>query len=45
MALISSKLSNIVPFSCCALFLYNEETEIAALPLRDRRRSRRRSSS
>ena len=28
MALISSKLSNIVPFSCCALFLYNEETEV-----------------
>jgi len=27
MALISSKLSNIVPFSCCALFLYAEETE------------------
>jgi diguanylate cyclase (GGDEF)-like protein/putative nucleotidyltransferase with HDIG domain len=27
MALISSKLSNIVPFSCCALFLYNEETD------------------
>jgi diguanylate cyclase (GGDEF)-like protein/putative nucleotidyltransferase with HDIG domain len=27
MALISSKLSNIVPFSCCALFLYHEETE------------------
>src|SRR5215471_2675807 len=27
MALISSKLSNIVPFSCCALFLYNEDTE------------------
>jgi diguanylate cyclase (GGDEF)-like protein/putative nucleotidyltransferase with HDIG domain len=27
MALISSKLSNIVPFSCCALFLYDEETE------------------
>ncbi len=27
MALISSKLSNIVPFSCCALFLHNEETE------------------
>jgi diguanylate cyclase (GGDEF)-like protein len=27
MALISSKLSNIVPFSCCALFLYNEENE------------------
>ena len=28
MALISSKLSNIVPFSCCALFLYNEDTEM-----------------
>src|SRR6266487_2942898 len=28
MALISSKLSNIVPFSCCALFLYNEEAEM-----------------
>jgi diguanylate cyclase (GGDEF)-like protein/putative nucleotidyltransferase with HDIG domain len=28
MALISSKLSNIVPFSCCALFLYNEESEL-----------------
>jgi diguanylate cyclase (GGDEF)-like protein/putative nucleotidyltransferase with HDIG domain len=27
MALISSKLSNIVPFSCCALFLYNDEME------------------
>jgi diguanylate cyclase (GGDEF)-like protein len=27
MALISSKLSNIVPFSCCALFLYNEDTD------------------
>ena len=27
MALISSKLSNIVPFSCCALFLYNEGSE------------------
>ena len=27
MALISSKLSNIVPFSCCALFLYNDENE------------------
>jgi diguanylate cyclase (GGDEF)-like protein len=27
MALISSKLSNIVPFSCCALFLYAEETD------------------
>jgi diguanylate cyclase (GGDEF)-like protein/putative nucleotidyltransferase with HDIG domain len=27
MALIASKLSNIVPFSCCALFLYNEESE------------------
>ena len=28
MALISSKLSNIVPFSCCALFLYNDENEM-----------------
>lgn len=27
MALISSKLSNIVPFSCCALYLYNEESD------------------
>jgi diguanylate cyclase (GGDEF)-like protein/putative nucleotidyltransferase with HDIG domain len=27
MALISSKLSNIVPFSSCALFLYNDESE------------------
>ncbi|HEY7447801.1 MAG TPA: HD domain-containing phosphohydrolase [Vicinamibacterales bacterium] len=27
MALISSKLSSLVPFSCCALFLHNEETE------------------
>jgi diguanylate cyclase (GGDEF)-like protein len=27
MALISSKLSNIVPFSCCALYLYSEESE------------------
>src|SRR3972149_8979905 len=27
MALISSKLSNLVPFCCCALFLYNDETE------------------
>ena len=26
MALISA-LSNIVPFSCCALFLYNDEAE------------------
>jgi diguanylate cyclase (GGDEF)-like protein/putative nucleotidyltransferase with HDIG domain len=28
MALISSKLSNIVPFSCCALYLYSEESEM-----------------
>ena len=28
MALIASKLSNLVPFSCCALFLLNEETEM-----------------
>jgi len=28
MALISSKLSNIVPFSCCALFLYDDQSEM-----------------
>ena len=28
MALISSKLSNIVPFSCCALYLYNEADDV-----------------
>jgi diguanylate cyclase (GGDEF)-like protein/putative nucleotidyltransferase with HDIG domain len=27
MALISAKLSNLVPFACAALFLYDEETE------------------
>ncbi len=27
MALIASKLANLVPFSCCALFLHSEETE------------------
>ncbi len=27
MALISSKLTNLVPWSACALFLYNEETD------------------
>jgi diguanylate cyclase (GGDEF)-like protein/putative nucleotidyltransferase with HDIG domain len=27
MAMLSSKLSNIVPFSCCALFLYDGESE------------------
>ncbi|MBI2835448.1 MAG: diguanylate cyclase [Acidobacteria bacterium] len=27
MALISSKLSNLVPFSCCALFLHDEESD------------------
>src|SRR5689334_21949943 len=27
MALISSKLSNIVPFSCCALFLHSDDTD------------------
>jgi diguanylate cyclase (GGDEF)-like protein/putative nucleotidyltransferase with HDIG domain len=30
MALISSKLSNIVPFSCCALFLYSDDAETLA---------------
>jgi diguanylate cyclase (GGDEF)-like protein/putative nucleotidyltransferase with HDIG domain len=28
MALITSKLSNLVPFSCAALFLYDEESEM-----------------
>jgi diguanylate cyclase (GGDEF)-like protein len=28
MALISAKLSNLVPFSCAALFLFDEETEM-----------------
>lgn len=27
MTLIASKLSSLVPFSCCALFLYDEETD------------------
>src|SRR5687768_17828475 len=27
MALIASKLSNLVPFSACALFLYDEEAD------------------
>ena len=27
MALISSKLSNLVPFSACALFLFDEEAD------------------
>jgi hypothetical protein len=30
MALISAKLSNLVPFSCAALFLYDEEAERCA---------------
>jgi diguanylate cyclase (GGDEF)-like protein/putative nucleotidyltransferase with HDIG domain len=28
MAIISAKLSNLVPFSCCALFLHEDESEI-----------------
>jgi diguanylate cyclase (GGDEF)-like protein/putative nucleotidyltransferase with HDIG domain len=28
MTLIASKLSSLVPFSCCALFLYEEDTDI-----------------
>ena len=28
MALITSKLSNLVPFSCCALFLYDEDNDV-----------------
>jgi diguanylate cyclase (GGDEF)-like protein/putative nucleotidyltransferase with HDIG domain len=27
MALIAAKLTNLVPFACCALFLYDEETD------------------
>ncbi|HSL20438.1 MAG TPA: HD domain-containing phosphohydrolase [Vicinamibacterales bacterium] len=27
MALIAAKLTNLVPFSCCALFLYDEDTD------------------
>jgi diguanylate cyclase (GGDEF)-like protein len=27
MALIAAKLTNLVPFSCCALFLHNEDTD------------------
>ncbi len=34
MALIAAKLSNLVPFSCAALFLFEEETRHAPLPLR-----------
>jgi diguanylate cyclase (GGDEF)-like protein/putative nucleotidyltransferase with HDIG domain len=30
MTLIASKLSSLVPFSCCALFLYDEETDALA---------------
>ena len=37
MALISSKLSKLVPWSGCALFLYESEHELAALPLCGRR--------
>ena len=40
MALISSKLSKLVPFSCCALFLYDEDERHAPLPLRHGRRRR-----
>jgi len=28
MTLIASKLSKVVPFSCCALFLYEEENDV-----------------
>jgi len=28
MAIISAKLSNLVPFACCAVFLHDDETEI-----------------
>jgi diguanylate cyclase (GGDEF)-like protein len=30
MALIASKLSNIVPFSCCALYLYSDDADVLA---------------
>ena len=39
MALISAKLSNLVPFSCAALFLFDEETETLRCR-RDRHRRR-----
>ena len=38
MAHISSKLSGLVPFSACALFLYDDEARDALLPVRDRHR-------
>ena len=41
MALITSKLTNLVPFSACALFLFDETGRHAALPVRHRRRGRR----
>ena len=38
MALISSKLTNIIPWSGCALFLQQPDGETAEVPLRGRRR-------
>ena len=38
MALISSKLSSLVPFTTCALFLHEENRRPAALPVRHRHR-------
>ena len=40
MALVASRLANLVPFSTCALFLYSEESRDTLLPLRDRGRLR-----
>ena len=40
MALISAKLSNLVPFSCAALFLYDEETETLRCRFATRHRRR-----
>ena len=41
MALIASKLSSLVPFTSCALFLFDEEGDTLRCRFRDRRRSRR----
>ena len=45
MALISTKLSNIVPFSCCALFLYNEESDTLRCRFATGARIRRRAAA
>ena len=40
MALIASKLTSLVPFSACTLFLYDESAESSDLPVRNRHRLR-----